>query len=441
MTNPKKGRPRKGSLVYTQSGYRARITVEVDGVPVQKRFDLGTKDRAAAKAKLRALVRKHAPAEPEATKKPLTVQEYGQGWVERREQMGIAAASYERRYLERVWYPAIGKLALRDVGKAELQEVLDDAATGKVKPAPRRDGAKTPERYGRQSISHMRATIVRLFKSAWKDELVQDNRAERTEVPDIEQVTKPRAVLDDAEIARLLKHPEGDAEIKLLVLLSRTIGGLRAGDLNSLDWTAFGPGFTTCTFIRRKTRKKKPTPQTLVVPEPVRPFIEIWHQNQGCPPFGPVFPVRKGKRAGQAKKRSNMSYADRLRRELIKAGVTRHELHHETSTTLPVDFHSTRRAYGTALARVGVNTATAMALTGHSDPKVHQRYIDELTIRELPAPALPTFSADDAKTLVRVRRIRRAQKAKAPVLKGLSVEREMGLEPTTPSLGSSCSTN
>src|SRR5690606_21925012 len=121
MTNPKKGRPRKGSLVYTQSGYRARITVEVDGVPVQKRFDLGTKDRAAAKAKLRALVRKHAPAEPEATKKPLTVQEYGQGWVERREQMGIAAASYERRYLERVWYPAIGKLALRDVGKAELQ--------------------------------------------------------------------------------------------------------------------------------------------------------------------------------------------------------------------------------------------------------------------------------------------------------------------------------
>jgi hypothetical protein len=51
--------------------------------------------------------------------------------------------------------------------------------------------------------------------------------------------------------------------------------------------------------------------------------------------------------------RSNMSYAERLRRELVAAGVDRYELPHETATTLPVDFHSTRRAYATALVRSG----------------------------------------------------------------------------------------
>ena len=128
------------------------------------------------------------------------------------------------------------------------------------------------------------------------------------------------------------------------MLLSRTVGGLRAGDLNSMDWTAFSPGFTACTFVRRKTRRKKPIPQTLEVPAPIRPFLTVWWARQGCPIAGPVFPVRKGKRAGQAKKSSGMSYADRLRRELLRADVMRHELHHETATTLPVDFHSTRRA-------------------------------------------------------------------------------------------------
>ena len=80
--------------------------------------------------------------------------------------------------------------------------------------------------------------------------------------------------------------------------------------------------------------------------------------------------------------------------------MRRHELHHETATTLPVDLHSTRRAYATALARVGVNEQTAKVLTGHSDSKVHQRYIASL-IGEVPAAALPSFSTDHAETLRR----------------------------------------
>ena len=136
------------------------------------------------------------------------------------------------------------------------------------------------------------------------------------------------------------------------------------------------------------------------------------------------------------KKRANMSYADRLRRELTKAGITRHELHHETDTTLPVDFHSTRRAYATALARADVNEQKAMVLTGHTDPKVHRRYYESL-VAEPPAGALPPLNPVWTNS-GSVRRSRRKRDRSNPATFS---ERDTGFEPATPSLGSSCSTN
>src|SRR5690606_14508437 len=124
--------------------------------------------------------------------------------------------------------PAIGRRPLGEVTKADIQQVLDDAAAGVIRPLPRHEDDE-PEPYSRQSIAHMRATVVRLFQAAWKDELIDDNRAARTEVPDVEEETKVRAVLTDDEIGQLIAHPKVDAEIKLLVLRSRTVGGLRAG--------------------------------------------------------------------------------------------------------------------------------------------------------------------------------------------------------------------
>lgn len=139
-----------------------------------------------------------------------------------------------------------------------------------------------------------------------------------------------------------------------------------------------------------------------------------------------MFPTRRGLRAGQAKLQTKQSYAERLRRELLTAGITRYELHHETATTLPVDFHSARRAYATALARVGLNEQTAMVLTGHSDPKVHQRYIEEASIRALPEAAVPTIQASAAGTIKR--RSRRPSAKAAAALAGRVPPRS--LEPT-----------
>ncbi len=120
-------------------------------------------------------------------------------------------------------------------------------------------------------------------------------------------------------------------------------------------------------------------------PEVLSPFLRAWWERAGKPESGPVFPVRVGKRAGEAKRPLN-SYAKRLRRELFCAGVVRASpievpatkpgqrtdlgkpaegtklapnprdpLYFETEATLPVDFHSFRRAFASALAEAGVN--------------------------------------------------------------------------------------
>ena len=64
--------------------------------------------------------------------------------------------------------------------------------------------------------------------------------------------------------------------------------------------------------------------------------------------------------------------------------------YYETASTLPVDFHSFRRAF----AEAGVNVEHAMHLTAHSDPRVHARYVmDTVAMRTIPEAALPRLHA------------------------------------------------
>jgi len=436
---------RTGTLRWspTKKTWLARIPVfvESDGVRMRKKMlvDLGTDDEAMAREKLKREVGKSLAGEHltrEGARAAVTVADYAERWLKLREELKIAAASYERRYLERVWLPAIGATALDKVGTARIREVLNDAARGKIKPWARKHG-KTAARYGHQSLKHMHGTLVRLMRAAWKDELIADNKAARVDVPQLEEVTKARAILSDVEIAQLVSHADVDAEIKVLVLISRTVGGLRGGDLNAMSWTAFSPGFTTCTFVRRKTRKKRPLPETHAVPEVVRAFLKAWWERWQCPTSGPVFPSRRGERAGLAKQGSN-SYADRLRRELLRAGVNRHELHHDTETTRKVDFHSTRRAFCTASVKSGASDRETMKLGGWSSPALITRYDEKLDVRELPAEAaLPALDADWTKTLAKRSKVSRS-KIHDPASFS---ERDTGLEPVTSSLGSLRSTN
>jgi hypothetical protein len=215
---------------------------------------------------------------------------------------------------------------------------------------------------------------------------------------------------------------------------ARVQGGMLTRDLTAWDWKMIGidDDFAWCYVPRTKTRRGKPQkPQKLRVPGVIRAALRRWWQKQGEPREGAIFPVRRGARKGEARKAQGVSFAKRLRHALLKAGIKRHACEHpeilpqpavkghkatadrpaspprpakpccakfatdplynKTYATLPVDFHSFRRAFATALAEADVSPRQAMHLTGHSDAKVHERYIMQKTekARTIPEAVIP----------------------------------------------------
>lgn len=113
--------------------------------------------------------------------------------------------------------------------------------------------------------------------------------------------------------------------------------------------------------------------------------------------------------ARQAARRRDNSYAKRLRRDLFRAGVHRvppvrvPATSPGTRTDLgkrakgPVDFHSFRRAFSTALAEAGVNAQHATHVAAHADLKTHMRYVMQTAaMRAIPVEALPSLPAQTA---------------------------------------------
>jgi hypothetical protein len=110
-----------------------------------------------------------------------------------------------------------------------------------------------------------------------------------------------------------------------------------------------------------------------------------------------------GDRVGE--ERRNVSHAKAFRRDLQRAFVAATErgesapakdsrrwkqLFTETDYTLPIDFHSWRRAYAQALADADVSAQQASALAGHADLGAHARYLRNAEkMRVMPAAALP----------------------------------------------------
>ena len=79
-------------------------------------------------------------------------------------------------------------------------------------------------------------------------------------------------------------------------------------------------------------------------------------------------------------------------KEACCAGLAADPIYKETAYTLPVDFHSFRRAYNSGLAQSGVNLQHAMIFAGHSDSRTHMRYIERTAgLNQVPEAALPDF--------------------------------------------------
>jgi integrase len=263
-------------------------------------------------------------------------------------------------------------MLLGDIRPRDIRAVLDAAVVAGKK---------------QQTVGHIRATIFRVLKRACEDEIIPSNPAALTKTPNLRETKRDRAILADDEIAQFFGCEDVDMEIRVMGLVARCEGGMRTRDVTAWDWTMIDRGlFASCTIPRTKTRD----PQRLDIPGVLQVPLRRWWVKQGCPASGPVFPVTKGKRKGEARKERGVSFAKRLRRALRVAGIDRPELFEGTIFSQRVDFHSFRRAFSTALADAGVNAQRAQHLTGHADPRAHARYVmRSKTMQAIPAAALP----------------------------------------------------
>jgi integrase len=397
-------RRRTGTLVLRKGVWHAQVTVDVtneDGSPGTRRewYSLATDDRAIARRKLKRLVASlsgggAASQAASIAGAPESVAEY---FDANKGRLSEGDVDNIRLHVLDV----VGSVAVTDLRLAHVKAIRDVAL----------------ETVRRETAGKVLGAIRRLLDLAIEDEIIASNVAREIKIArargDDREVKKTRVIMTDDEIARFLATPV-DLEVRMMVAVSRCIGGMRTSDINTWAWEHIATRtFETCVVPRSKTA----APDELVIPPVARGPLRSWWERQGEPATGPVFPVRQGSNAGAFKAKTN-SYANRFRLALIRSGVRRHvctrhppmllvirgesccpnmakdPLFAETATTLPTEMHSMRRAYNSALAAVGVNAQTALRLAGHTSVGVHMRYVhDRPEFRTVPNEALPALPA------------------------------------------------
>jgi integrase len=198
--------------------------------------------------------------------------------------------------------------------------------------------------------------------------------------------------------------PDVHPELHTMALVSRTLGGARTSDLHAWDWAHID----VLTWVDAHVpRPKTKSGDRMALPDVLVPVLRAWWDSHGRPTSGPVFPCRRGARAGE-RKGKGLSYAAALRDALWAARIVRRAPSFDKATTdaerkklcliqsgssqlRPLDFHSFRRAYNTALADANVNVQTAMRLAGHRNASTHLRYVMRTGILATPMAALPSL--------------------------------------------------
>ncbi len=398
----KQTKPRKGCLQFRTRSWRAILTVTVNGESVRKVVNLNTDSKAVVRRKMARML-----AEPDlagvqtAAVAPETYAELAARVALKRQADRISDVDSEEGR-ERLWIlPEIGQLAVERIKASHIQAIYENA---------RQQGKSLSH------LRHLRAILRSRFDVALEDEIIQSSPMARVRIPKIDVNRRERAVLTDAELVIYLgwQHPQERHRLAVLErqtmsALARCFGGLRTGDLHAMKWTDLNvPDFTEGRALRVKTKR----PQTIVIPEALRPILMAWWVQTGKPMSELIFPALRGKQAGVGGK--NVSHAAAMRRDLKRAfGLEawnptsnqfeptpgremtprERELLEETELTLPVDFHSWRRSFVQAVANTGMNAQQAQKLSGHADLSAYQRYLENTaTTLTIPAAALPDLT-------------------------------------------------
>lgn len=422
------GRPRKAKPIRTKEGHSARIWVEREGEKVRATVKLGTASKVVATARSKRLLRGEAPE--------LLAEKSESFESAARRLLEMSAIKDKKKMLGRLInhaFPVIGAIAVSELTSVHILDVLEDTAE-KV-------GGWTG------SVRNVRDAVSKVLGALCERRVLDVNEALRIKLKGkdslggrrLKKVRPPRAVLSDGEFGLLIaflaeqtSHRFGWRRRQgleyLALYLSARVFGMRSSDAFAWRWEMVClDSFADAYVPRPKTDAElldelgeeddgqgaileawRDEPRS-AVPEALRGWLRLWWLDSGSPSEGPVFPVRKGKRAGEKKKAG--AHALRLRQWLWAAGVTRARpgvavvaepgdcvlqsgIPRRRSAT---DFHSLRRATATATGKAVVNREMslreAMAVTHHSDVAEYAKYQAREERIVVPESAVPTVVA------------------------------------------------
>lgn len=426
MTEKRKpGRPRSAKPVRTKSGHSARVWIEKEGELVRTQVPLGTTSKIVATARARRLLRGEAPE--------LVAEKSESFETAARRVLEMSAIKDKKKMLGRLAnhaFPVIGEIPVSELTSVHILDVLEDTA-GKV-------GGWTG------SVRNVRDAVSKVLGVLVERRVLDVNEALRIKLKGkdslggkrLKKVRPPRAVLTDEELGAFIswlaeesRRPEAararGALERLALYLCARVFGMRASDAfawmwEMIDLSSFGDGYVPRPKTDGDLLDDPEDDDALVleawrdeprstIPEAVAGWLRLWWEASGRPTEGPVFPVRKGKRAGETKRGG--AHAALLRRLLWRAGVTRARpgvsvvkipadcvLQSGIPRRMsPVDFHSFRRAAATAagkaVATKELSLRAAMALTHHSDPAVFAKYQAREERIVVPESAVPIVVA------------------------------------------------
>lgn len=434
----RRGRPRKPNVYRLESGRQgARVTIDVDGETVRKRFRFETTDAAVARVKVKRVLSAPPSEAVAVATSDETVADAFTRANRARAGRGVVRPDIE---LGRMQKHALGVILDRDGDADPLHTLSVDAQATEVEAARARralfgqraitavtaddvtEVLAEAQRRGQSegSVGHLRKTLKLHF-----DELVNDKACPLKVNPVIAAVSpgfrktvkKEYGVFDDAETLTYMRwqhpverHRHAVVMRQAMSAVSRCFGGHRTNCLHTSTWEDFEID-DDGVFVRGWVpRTKTKQPQRMNVPHVLQPVLAAYWEMQGRPTEGPLFPILRGERAGQA--RTEGSHADAMRRDVRRAlGIDvwdterrrwvndarkmtprERELFVPARYTEPVNFHSWRRAWSQGLERVGVDIVLGGALTGQTAAmQAHYRQ-NSRRAKSIPAESLPDLT-------------------------------------------------
>lgn len=388
-----------GSVRYRGGRWWARVTAHGRRalVPIEPPItDPDAREQAEAEA---AILSRLARATPAPAAPGELVEDWYDRWLDAREARGVSTRA-PRSHLENHILPVLRGREMRKVTPADLERIVANL-----------DGLVARGELAWKSAINIWGTVTKAFDDARRGKLPElrcreDDPAKAVRGPD-RGVETETVHLYPSEFLRLVSCPA----VPLLRRRAYAIGVylyLRPAELEALAWEDLdverGQGQVRRSIDRESGEKTSPKAGRARAPhdlEPaILPLLEAMHRERST---GAVVG-----RLGDERE-----VAEQLRRDLLTAGVARHELHH-ASTDPPrswMRMHDLRTTGVTWMAVRGDEPLVIMARAGHADLKTTLGYVSRAALvrrgygETFPAlPACLLESAPESAPKVTIRR-------------------------------------